>query len=73
MGIRLVIENIRARNKNYKMNRPKKNSSFASRYMWLTAILVFSFIVLHLISFSIPHKFDLTEKNLYEMVMQGIF
>ncbi len=50
-GVRLWIENKRARGLNYKVNSSSENSDVFSRTMFLTGSIIFIFLVLHLGTF----------------------
>lgn len=50
-GVRLWIENKKARPVEYKINGSDKNSSFFSRTMFVSGSIVFLFLVLHLGTF----------------------
>ncbi len=50
-GLRLWIENKKARGKNYKINGSPENTDLFSRTMFLTGSIVFIFLVLHLGTF----------------------
>ena len=58
MGITLQLKNNAARPVKYAMSKPGENSSFASRSMILTGILVMLFLFLHLKDFFVPIKFQ---------------
>lgn len=58
MGIVLTRKNYAARPVKYAMNKPGENSSFSSRSMIITGMLVLVFLILHIKDFFIPIKFD---------------
>ncbi|OIP04158.1 MAG: succinate dehydrogenase [Flavobacteriales bacterium CG_4_10_14_0_2_um_filter_32_8] len=58
MGIRLTIQNNAARSVKYTHNNPGANSSFSSRSMIITGILILLFLVLHIKDFFIEIKFN---------------
>ncbi len=58
MGIRLTIQNNAARPIKYVHNDPSANSTFSSRYMIFTGVLVLLFLILHLKDFFVPIKFE---------------
>ncbi len=58
MGIRLTMQNNAARPIKYAHNDPSANSSFSSRNMIYTGLLVLLFLFLHLKDFFVPIKFD---------------
>jgi succinate dehydrogenase / fumarate reductase, cytochrome b subunit len=68
-GVRLAKINSSARGKNYKVNSPSENSSFYSRFMVQSGIVILIFLVLHLIDFFIPYKFSSPEITMYEMAV----
>lgn len=57
MGVRVWLNNRRARPERYEMNRPSENSSLASRLMFVTGSIVFVFLVVHLRTFFVPSRF----------------
>lgn len=57
-GITLELKNRSARSVNYVVNKPAENSSFSSRSMIYTGILVLLFLILHLKDFFIQLKFN---------------
>ena len=58
MGIRLTLQNNGARSVKYANNNPGENSSFSSRSMIITGMLVLLFLVLHIKDFFIEIKFN---------------
>jgi succinate dehydrogenase / fumarate reductase cytochrome b subunit len=56
-GIRVWLFNRRARPENYAVNRPSENSAFFSRIMFITGLLVFLFLLVHLRTFWITMRF----------------
>ncbi|MCF6182752.1 succinate dehydrogenase cytochrome b subunit [Lutibacter sp.] len=68
-GISLELKNRSARSIKYVVNKPSENSTFASRNMIYTGILVLLFLILHLWDFFVQLKFvgigNLTD---YELV-----
>lgn len=58
MGIQLTIQNNAARSKKYISNNPSANSSFSSRSMIITGVLVLLFLVLHIKDFFVEIKFN---------------
>ncbi|HSP88960.1 MAG TPA: hypothetical protein VLN45_12565, partial [Ignavibacteriaceae bacterium] len=68
-GIRLWFENKKARGTSYKVNNPSENSTFFSRFMVQSGIIVFIFLVIHLRTFFIPHKFGHPEETMYESAL----
>jgi succinate dehydrogenase / fumarate reductase, cytochrome b subunit len=77
--VRLAIENKRARPKNYRRKENVK-ASFASRHMVVSGLVVFSFIVFHLLHFT-GHNFNaqfpllkndpLNHYDVYSMMVYG--
>ncbi len=57
-GITLELKNRSARSVKYVVNKPAENSSFSSRNMIYTGILVLLFLILHLKDFFIQLKFN---------------
>lgn len=57
-GIRLELKNRAARPIKYAHNKPGENSSFASRNMIYTGLLILAFLVLHLKDFFVKIKFE---------------
>lgn len=58
MGVRLTLQNNAARPIKYAVNKPGENSSFSSRSMAVTGILILLFLILHLKDFFIEIKFN---------------
>lgn len=54
MGIRLTMQNNKARPEKYAFNKPSANSTFSSRSMIITGLLVLAFLVLHIKDLFIP-------------------
>jgi len=57
MGIKLTMQNNKARSITYAMNKPEENSSFSARSMIYTGILILLFLILHIKDFFIELKF----------------
>lgn len=57
MGIKLTIQNKRARSKNYAYNQMSKNTDLSSRSMIISGGLVLVFLVLHLRDYFYQMKF----------------
>lgn len=55
-GIKLWIENKKARPVKYAMNNPANNSSVFSRSMFVSASVVFIFLIVHLNTFFVDHR-----------------
>jgi succinate dehydrogenase / fumarate reductase cytochrome b subunit len=55
-GIKLNSQNTAARPVGYKVNAGAKNSSFFSRYMVHSGIIVLIFLLIHLYSFFVRHR-----------------
>jgi succinate dehydrogenase / fumarate reductase cytochrome b subunit len=60
----LTYANRKARPVNYAMNHSAQNSSWFSRNMGLTGTVIFVFLVLHLRTFFIPHRFGHPETTM---------
>jgi succinate dehydrogenase / fumarate reductase cytochrome b subunit len=58
MGIVLTLKNNAARPVKYAMNKPGENSTFSSRSMIYSGVLVLLFLFLHLKDFFVPIKFE---------------
>ena len=69
MGIRLEIKNRMARPVGYYKENSNANSSFSSRNMIYTGVLVLLFLVLHLKDYFVPMKFQGVVDNHYELVI----
>jgi succinate dehydrogenase / fumarate reductase cytochrome b subunit len=65
-GIRLWLNNRKAKGPTYKENNPSENSTFFSRFMVQSGVIVFIFLVIHLRTFFIEHKFGHPEESMYE-------
>jgi len=57
LGIKLELQNRSSRGVKYVVNKPSENSSFSSRNMIVTGIIVLLFLILHLKDFFIELKF----------------
>ncbi len=58
MGIRLDLQNKKARPVKYAMNKPAENASWMSRNMIITGIMIMLFLGLHFYDFWIPEIKD---------------
>lgn len=67
-GFRLAIENRKARKEKYDKVDASANSSFASRFMVKSGIIVFVFLVVHLGQFFVPHRITGTDETMFETV-----
>lgn len=65
-GIRLWRANKAARKVSYKESRQSANSSFYSRFMVQSGIVVFIFLIIHLIDFFIPYKISNPTATMYQ-------
>lgn len=65
-GTRLWFSNRAARGKSYKVADRSANSTFFSRFMFQSGIVVFIFLVIHLMDFFIPHKFGHPAETMYQ-------
>lgn len=71
-GIVLAVQNYKARGpKRYKKYKAPDNVRSGSRWMIWTGSVVFIFLVIHLQTFFVPHKFDLDGGNLYGLVLEA--
>lgn len=78
LGIQLKLENMAARPGDY-VKRNYQKSGFAARTMWLTGILVLTFVVYHILHFTVrntdPRFADLVDPvgryDVYTMVILG--
>lgn len=64
-GFRLWYINKTARGVPYKKNDPSENSSFYSRFMVQSGIIILIFLVIHLNDFFIPYKFSNPAETMY--------
>lgn len=69
MGIKLELKNRAARPIKYAKNNPAANSSWSSRNMIVSGILILLFLVLHIKDFFIEIKFGEVSSD-YELVTQ---
>lgn len=67
-GIRLAIQNKKARPVGYKANNASANSTFSSRFMLQSGSIIFIFLVLHLRTFFVPHRIYHSDITMYESV-----
>lgn len=65
-GIRLWIANKKARGVSYNVNSPAANSTFFSRFMVHSGVIVFIFLVIHLRTFFIKYKFNPPPETMYD-------
>jgi succinate dehydrogenase cytochrome b subunit len=65
-GIRLWFENRSARGTDYKVKDQSANSTFYSRFMIQSGIVVLIFLVLHLFDFFIPSRFGDLGATMYD-------
>ncbi len=76
-GVRLWIENKKARGVNYKINGSSENSDVFSRTMFLTGSIVFIFLVLHLGTFfwrfNVHDPEGLANSHQYFDIVTGFF
>jgi succinate dehydrogenase / fumarate reductase, cytochrome b subunit len=70
-GFRLFFINKKARKTGYKVVNASANSSFYSRFMVQSGSIVFIFLVIHLKTFFIPHKFGHPEETMYQSVVDA--
>ncbi len=69
MGIKLTLQNRAARPVNYAYNKPGENSSWASRNMIVTGLMVLLFLIIHLRNFFYVMKFgDMGDLDDYSLV-----
>ncbi|MGE5679643.1 MAG: succinate dehydrogenase cytochrome b subunit [Bacillota bacterium] len=69
-GIKLTIENWSARPNRYAVKPADPQSTVASRTMWLTASIVFFFLVVHIQQFWYSYHYGTTgEPNMYGIVV----
>ena len=76
-GVRLWLENKRARSLNYKVSGSSENSTLFSRTMFVTGSIVFIFLVLHLGTFfwrfNVHDPAGLADRELYFNIVTGFF
>lgn len=76
-GVRLWLENKRARSVNYKVSGSSENSTLFSRTMFVTGSIVFIFLVLHLGTFfwrfNVHDPAGLADQELYFNIVTGFF
>jgi succinate dehydrogenase / fumarate reductase cytochrome b subunit len=54
MGMRLELQNRKARPIQYAMNKPSENASWMSRNMIITGVMIMLFMALHMVHFFLP-------------------
>lgn len=71
-GIKLTLENWKARPSRYAVKPEDPQSTIASRTMWLSASIVFIFLVIHLRDFWYVYKFGTMGEGvtMYDMVIE---
>jgi succinate dehydrogenase / fumarate reductase cytochrome b subunit len=76
-GIKLWIENKRARPHNYKVNGSPENSSIFSRTMFVSGSVIFIFLIVHLgtffWSFNVSDPSGLADNHQYYQIVNGFF
>ncbi|MEO8211382.1 MAG: succinate dehydrogenase cytochrome b subunit [bacterium] len=60
----LTYSNRKARSVGYSVNHQSQNSSWFSRNMGLTGTIIFVFLVIHLKTFFVPHRFGAPETSM---------
>jgi succinate dehydrogenase / fumarate reductase cytochrome b subunit len=65
-GIRIWFLNKSARDIGYNTKNPSANSSFYSRFMIQSGIVVLIFLVIHLLDFFIPSRFGTPQMTMFE-------
>ena len=68
-GIRLWFINKSARQIPYKEYKPSANSTFYSRFMIQSGIVVLIFLVFHLMDFFLPYRFSSPDLTMYQSVV----
>jgi succinate dehydrogenase / fumarate reductase cytochrome b subunit len=74
-GVRLWIENKKARPVNYKVNASSENSDLFSRTMFVTGSIIFIFLVIHLRTFWVSFNLGTTlaEQHQYYQIVAEAF
>ncbi len=67
-GLKLWLENRKAKPVKYEVNASGKNSSFFSRWMFQTGSIIFIFLVIHLQTFWYTYNFSGPGQDLYQIV-----
>lgn len=70
LGLWLEIRNRRVRTVKYEVNRPSENSTWASRFAWLTGILVGVFLVVHVNTFFVQSRF-FDDRPMIELIKEA--
>jgi succinate dehydrogenase / fumarate reductase cytochrome b subunit len=71
-GLRLWIINRKARGAaGYRTVNASANSSFYSRFMVQSGIIVFLFLVVHLMGFFFPHRFGSPQETMYQSAINA--
>jgi succinate dehydrogenase / fumarate reductase cytochrome b subunit len=71
-GISLTLKNRASRPNRYVMNAASANSSWFSRNMAVTGIIVFLFLIIHLNSYFVKHRvLDPGDETMYETVVKS--
>ena len=68
-GIRLWFNNKNARKIPYNEYKPSANSTFYSRFMIQSGLVVLIFLVIHLLDFFIPYRFSSPDMTMYQSVV----
>jgi succinate dehydrogenase / fumarate reductase, cytochrome b subunit len=69
IAVILTLKNWGARPVRYEANKPGENSTWASRFSWLTGILVGVFLVIHIMDFYVPSRFG-TERPMIGLIVE---
>lgn len=70
-GVVLTIQNRRARPHRYALNDASSNSNWTSRTMFVTGSIVFVFLVVHLNTFFVRHRFLHVQETMYDSVVHA--
>ena len=70
-GLGLALKNQKARPTRYKVNRAAENSTFYSRFMVYSGMVVLIFLLLHLWQFFFIHRILGTQETMYETVVMA--
>lgn len=72
VGLSLILKNLQARDVRYEKKVSEGGRTLGSWTMWLTGPWILVFIVLHLVHFTIEHKFMGNEAPLSQLVSQRL-
>ena len=71
LGVWLWITNRQARPRRYSVNKASENSTFASRFAFVTGSIVFIFLFVHINTFFVKSRFFNNGMTMYDRVIEA--